>query len=581
MKCHSSEKPVPAMSSVCPVTTIQPVTTINPTPLSAEKPATTSVQIPIYKKKLAHLQLSATALSPMFPKSMNKKERTAVLSKAEGLANFLIHHGMKDDVVQFVVGVHMLVPRRSRIDWSKWFSASKEDRRPPLWWRIMMLIVVSKGAHYLQMTKISGGTSCFIDVMQTAEWQGSCPNLDIWMWDTAAVLQVLQTNLFTEKICQAATVTIADFRNKMGHFNADMSFGKCFECIGKLLGFLGCKHACDEVETFHTQVRSWFPALDVTSKLRQSRERPLMLTAKQYHEFRKYVLDPEGNISANCRLRFQCGASGGKTVMATILCVEFAKNATTSTDKVLLLVHAPLLASRTAQDLSDQLELKMCYSTLISKQRLKKVKMRGPVNKDDPCVYRIAIDGNDKIVVATINAALDSLIDEVFLAGIVVDEAHIVYGANRQKGATIGQCRRSAREIAPIIERWGGARDAADVAKRLVLFGDERNQSARRRFTDAGSDLVRCDGCFTLRLPCWMENKFNDTCYSRVEKLFLLLDNDGDGKLSQDEFEFFLEKTGLSGFEDWTSTLKKLHTNANRFRRSVLPLQRIQRQFRL
>merc|ERR1712032_1336301 len=211
-------------------------------------------------------------------------------------------------------------------------------------------------------------------------------------------------------------------------------------------------------------------------------------------------------------------------------------------------------------DLRDQLELKLCYSTVISKQRHKKVKVQGPVNSDDPCIYRISVDGNEKIVVATINAALDSLRDEVFLAGIVVDEAHAVYGANHRKGETTGQCRVAAREVAPIIETWGGARDGNDAAKRLVLFGDERNQSVRRRFTDTGNELVRCDGCGSLRLPCWMTAAFEGTFYSRVERLFYLLDKDGDGKLSQKEFAMFLEKTDLAAAMDWPSALTKLHT---------------------
>ena len=93
--------------------------------------------------------------------------------------------------------------------------------------------------------------------------------------------------------------------------------------------------------------------------------------------------------------------------------------------------------------------------------------MRAPVQKVDPCVYRILVDGREAIVVATINAALDSLMGQVFLAGVVVDEAHAVYGSDRRKGQTIGQCRLPAKRIAPIIEAWGGACDASDGANQL------------------------------------------------------------------------------------------------------------------
>merc|ERR1719201_1474711 len=391
------------------------------------------------------------------------------------------------------------------------------------------------------------------------------PNLDIWTWDTAVALQSLCTTyFFNSKINEVARKAIGRFRNQLNHFNVDMSFRQGFECVANLLTSLGRNDARVDVENLHTQVRSWFPAYDTASKMQQSRERHLMLTAKQYREFKEHVLGPDGKILPECRLRFQCGASGGKTVMATILCVEFAKSVTAPTDKALFLTHAPILGRRTAQDVRDQLELKLCYSTVISKQRHKKVKVQGPVNSDDPCIYRISVDGNEKIVVATINAALDSLRGEVFLAGIVVDVAHAVYGANRRTGETIGQCRIAAREVAPIIERWGGARDEHDAAKRLVLFGDERNQSVRRRFSDTGNNLQRCDGCGSLRLPCWMAGAFKDTLYSRVERLFYLLVEDGDGKLSRTEFGTFLEKTGLSGFEDWTTALEKLNTTVER-----------------
>merc|ERR1719201_1522205 len=254
------------------------------------------------------------------------------------------------------------------------------------------------------------------------------PNLDIWTWDTAVALQILCiTYLFNSKINDVAKKAIGRFRNQLNHFNVDMSFRQGFECIANLLTSLGRNDARVDAENLHIQVRSWFPAFDTASKMQQSRERPLMLTAKQYREFREHVLGPDDNILPTCRLRFQCGASGGKTVMATLLCIEFAMNATTPSDKALFLTHAPIVADRTAQDLSEQLELKLCYSTLISKQRHNKVKFQGPANKDDPCIYRISVDGNEKIYVATINAALDSLRDEVFLAGVVVDEAHAVW----------------------------------------------------------------------------------------------------------------------------------------------------------
>ena len=70
-----------------------------------------------------------------------------------------------------------------------------------------MLILESHGTQYLQMIRPSGGGTIdthHVDIMQTAERQGQVPNLDIWMWDTAAVLRIFQTHLFKREINAAA-----------------------------------------------------------------------------------------------------------------------------------------------------------------------------------------------------------------------------------------------------------------------------------------------------------------------------------------------------------------------------------------
>ena len=101
------------------------------------------------------------------------------------------------------------------------------------------------------------------------------------------------------------------------------------------------------------------------------------------------------------------------------------------------------------------------------------------VKRVDKCegndIYSIVIAKQEVIVVATINAALKLLTGKLFCGGVIVDEAHVVYGSDRRQGQTIGQNTLRAEQIAPIIERWGGARSDHEGANRLVLFGDERN----------------------------------------------------------------------------------------------------------
>merc|ERR1719331_431048 len=266
---------------------------------------------------------------------MQEKEDQAV-AKAQALATFMLQHGIADDVVQFVMTVHKLVPPDYAVNWNLWLSVSGTARCPPLWWRVIMLIVeadaVGGKRDKLQVVPHSARNKADSAGVVDVEGQKRIPNLDIWTWDTAVALQTLRiTYLFNGKINEVARKAIGQFRNQLNHFKVDMSFRKGFECIANLLTSLGRNDARVDVENLHTQVRSWFPAFDTASKMQQSRERPLMLTAKQYREFKKHVLGPDDNILPTCRLRFQCGASGGKTVMATLLCVEFAKNVTAVT----------------------------------------------------------------------------------------------------------------------------------------------------------------------------------------------------------------------------------------------------------
>ena len=145
--------------------------------------------------------------------------------------------------------------------------------------------------------------------------------------------------------------------------------------------------------------------------------------------------------------------------------------------------------------------------------------------------------------------------DGSFPAGVVVDEAQLVYGADRRKGhETTGQSVRSAKEIAPIVERWGGAKEEHDGAKRLVLFGDERNQSMRRRFADTGDSVNKCDGCGSERLSCWMSANFDNSFYNLVKRLLNILDRDGDGRLSRAEFgecEKYVGRSVVKSLDPW------------------------------
>merc|ERR1712224_83395 len=154
-----------------------------------------------------------------------------------------------------------------------------------------------------------------------------------------------------------------------------------------------------------------------------------------------------GHIKSRLRLRFQCAASSGKTVIATILAVEFLldhlspdRDWTYESDMgVLFITHAPILARRTANDVFDQLKLKMRkhVKTEKAKQILKTIKVKQADHSEGNDIYSILVEQKEVIVVATINAALKTLQGRTFRGGVIVDEAHVVYGSDRRKGQTI------------------------------------------------------------------------------------------------------------------------------------------------
>ena len=95
----------------------------------------------IGESRLDRIALSAKKLRLTLSKDMTPRKRDLAVAKAQALATFLLQHGIKDDAVQFVLGVHKLVPPDYPLNWKLWLRAPKVARRPPLWWRVLMMIV--------------------------------------------------------------------------------------------------------------------------------------------------------------------------------------------------------------------------------------------------------------------------------------------------------------------------------------------------------------------------------------------------------------------------------------------------------
>ena len=550
-RCKATKKsPSRTTSNACPIVAIQPITTPTSKPLT--------------RSRLADIALPPADLRAILPDKMRDDVQDAVVATIEGLARFLLHHGITDDIAKFVVGVHTLVQPNFKMNWGVWLCCSDDDRRPPLWWRVIMLVLASAAPFGIQMTSASNGASndsysYFVDIMRTAEYRGQIPNLDIWTWDTASMLQILQTHLFGNDTNQAAVKALTDCRSRTSPFNVDMSFGEGFDCLKDLLTSLEHTEACSLLQEFRSSVSSWFPAFGEDTQMQPPRSQPLLLTTRQHDAFKTHVLDNNGRIKPRCRLRFECAASSGKTVIATILAVEFVLDRISPQgdlpdEAVLYLTHTPILARRAANSVCNQLKLKLMKDER-TRRTLGMVQVKRSDASDDCDVYHISVANKQVIVVATINAALQTLQEEIFLGGVVVDGAHAVYGSDRRRDQRTGQNCLPAERIAPIVERWGGARDEHEGASRLVLFGDERNQSVRRRFNDTGEGLVTCKGCGCQRLRNWID--FTNSYYARVQRIFDVLDVDGDGKLSKDEFSSFMKQTGDISGDDFTEAIER------------------------
>ena len=160
----------------------------------------------------------------MLSKNLSPRQRDQAVAKAQGLATFMLQHGIAEDVVEFVLGVHKLVPADYPINWKVWLCVPGTACRPPLWWRVLMLIAeadavggkrykLQSAPHFVYSNTVSSGV---VEV----ENQKRIPNLDIWTWDTAVALQILWiSHLFNSKINEVARKTIAQFRNELSHFN--------------------------------------------------------------------------------------------------------------------------------------------------------------------------------------------------------------------------------------------------------------------------------------------------------------------------------------------------------------------------
>ena len=62
---------------------------------------------------------------------MMPRQRDQAVAKAQALATFMVQHGIADNVVQFVLGVHKLVPPDYPINWKLWLRVSGAGRSVP------------------------------------------------------------------------------------------------------------------------------------------------------------------------------------------------------------------------------------------------------------------------------------------------------------------------------------------------------------------------------------------------------------------------------------------------------------------
>ena len=476
----------------------------------------------------------------------NKKDNKSGLQpKAERLAQFLLHHGLPVDVVEFVVTATTLVFAGSTVSWKYWVPPDAvSDGVVPLWWRLLMLGLQSQQTYYLQVVEQSTVRSQQPYYLEAVgQITPRSPNLDIRTWDTVAVLLLFKMPLFALEVRTAAKAAITNFRDAINHFDLDMSFSEGFNCIAAVLRTLGLTAAAQDLLRYREGVRALFPAYGKADRFRQSREVPLMLIGRQYAPFRKHVLQADGSLPTTCRLHFKTGASSGKTIMATMLAAEFALDALHRNDgsRVLYLTHTPILAHMAADSILARLN-----------QVLPAGKLAVTTKHATANVYSLALDGVTVVVVATINAALDGnlrggedgerreqtlqtqindlrtrlqgiekksrpimelkgkLVAQLkklqrfgapFEGAVLVDEAHAVYASDRRpghsKGDFPGQCRVIAAKVDSIIRWWVRGVNADGGC--LILFSDSRNQTTRFRFSASGDDTAKCSFCGLVR----------------------------------------------------------------------------------
>ena len=147
---------------------------------------------------------------------------------------------MDAEMIRFVVALSSLVEYQRNPDVlvNQWRSVIKTCSShwypPPLWWCVASTLV---GDNLLGMTR---------------QYEGGVvvPATCLENWDMFTLLKLLQTNVFPDKVNNAAEKILKYTRNDLAHERFDCDWVRDWYCMEELLTTLGCSIEADKLRKF-------------------------------------------------------------------------------------------------------------------------------------------------------------------------------------------------------------------------------------------------------------------------------------------------------------------------------------------
>ena len=188
-----------------------------------------------YQPSKHERELTLQVPAPAGVSAENPPENVSML-KQELRSNGVVD----EEMIRFVFDLSCLVEHQRSPDVlvNQWRSGIKACSShwcpPPLWWRVASTLV---GDNLINMTR---------------QYEGGVvvPATCLENWDMFTLLKLLQSNVFPDKVNNAAVKSLEYTRNDLAHERFDCDWVRDWLCMEDLLTALGCSSEADKLRKF-------------------------------------------------------------------------------------------------------------------------------------------------------------------------------------------------------------------------------------------------------------------------------------------------------------------------------------------